>query len=388
MIILRVGQEKMSELSATIFFGGKAHFETMLNDIAAAKTSIDLETFIFQKDVLGIRVTEHLAAAAKRGVAVRVLVDGVGSPLWSTHFAKQLESVGAETQIYHPFPWQLWDWSRSKVKWPFLLKWIYLLLKVNTRNHRKVCMIDHRIAYIGSFNISRCHLDAEDGGDHWRDTSIRLMNADFSELEKAFNCAWDHQPLTERLRAALRHVRQEPMIRLNHIWLRRRILYKNLLRRISRCKKRIWITNSYFVPDTILLKRLKEAASSGVDVRILLPTKSDVFMMPWASSTFYYSLLKSGVRIFEYLPSVLHAKSLLLDDWGLIGSSNLNHRSLLHDLEVDVNVSHPALIETLEKQFLLDLENSQEIPLSTWKSFRPYHHRLMGQLVLYLKYWI
>jgi cardiolipin synthase len=388
MTMLRASQKNMSELTAKIFSGGKAHFEAMLSDIAAAKVSIDLETFIFQKDILGVRVTEHLAAAAKRGVAVRVLVDGVGSPLWSTHFAKQLESAGAETQIYHPFPWQLWDWSRSKVKWPFLLKWIYLLLKVNTRNHRKVCIIDHQIAYIGSFNISRCHLDVEDGGDHWRDTSIRLLNVDLSELEKAFNCAWDHQPLTERLRAALRHVRQEPMIRLNHIWHRRRILYKNLLRRISRCKKRIWITNSYFVPDTILLKRLKEAASSGVDVRILLPTKSDVFMMPWASSTFYYSLLKSGVRIFEYLPSVLHAKSLLLDDWGLIGSSNLNHRSLLHDLEVDVNVSHPELIQTLENQFLLDLQNSQEIPLTTWKSFRPYHHRLMGQLVLYLKYWI
>src|SRR5262249_14952616 len=150
-----------------------------------AQVSIDLETFIFQKDILGLRVATALAETAKRGVAVRVLVDGAGTPLWSTHFAKWLESAGAQTQVYHPFPWQLWDWSRSKVKWPLLLKWIYLLLKINRRNHRKICLIDHHIAYIGSFNISQCHLDFADGGDRWRDTSIRLVNTDLTELEKA-----------------------------------------------------------------------------------------------------------------------------------------------------------------------------------------------------------
>jgi cardiolipin synthase len=378
----------MTAESEVIFPNGNAHFKSLLQDLKQAQHSIDLETYIFQKDSLGIRVAQELCHAAERGVVVRVLVDGVGTPLWSTHFAKQLERQGAQTRVYHPFPWQLWHWSRLKVKWPLLLKWIYLLLKMNRRNHRKVCIIDKKIAYIGSANISKCHLDQNEDGDNWRDISIRLQDIDLTEMLQAFECAWNHQPLKERLKEAFRHVRKEPVIRLNHTWHRRRILYKNLLRQISRCRKRIWITNAYFIPDNFLLKRLKDAASSGIDVRILLPNKSDVMMMPWTSSTFYYSLLKSGVRVFEYLPSVLHAKTLLLDDCALIGSSNLNHRSLLHDLEVDVSISAPHLIQSLEQLFLEDLHHSQEIHLTSWKSMRPYRQRLVGRLVLYIKYWI
>src|SRR5207249_2714190 len=106
------------------------------------------------------------------------------------------------------------------------------------------------------------------------------------------------------------------------------IYYKNLLRRLSRCEKRVWITNAYFIPDAFLMKKLQDAAKRGIDVRILLPRKSDIAIMPLASSMFYNRLLRSGVRIFEYLPKILHSKILIIDDWMLIGSSNLNHRSL------------------------------------------------------------
>ena len=111
-------------------------------------------------------------------------------------------------------------------------------------------------------------------------------------------------------------------------------------------------------------------------------------MMPWASSTFYYSLLKAGVRIFEYIPSNLHAKTLILDDWMLIGSSNLNHRSLLHDLEVDINVRQPESKKQLEALFISDLEQSKEIFLTDLGAHRPWLYRAFGRLVLYLKFWI
>lgn len=371
-----------------IFSKGDLHFQSLLEDIENAKESIELETYIFRRDSLGIQITNALIEAAKRGVNVRVLVDGAGSPFWSTSFARILEKAGAKTKVFHPFPWQLWNWSRSVVKLPLILKWIYLLLKINVRNHRKVCLIDNKIAYIGSANISNCHMDKSKGGDSWRDTSVRLSGLDFTELRSAFDCAWEHRTIKERLREAFRYFRKEPIIRLNHTWHRRRILYKKLLRKISKCKQRIWITNAYFVPDNILLRKLKEAARAGIDVRILLPKKSDVMMMPWASSTFYYSLLKAGVRIFEYLPSMLHAKSLILDDWMLIGSSNLNHRSLLHDLEADVRITNPQSKAILENLFLKDLEQSKEVSLESWYRIRPPRQRLMGKLVLYLKYWI
>lgn len=360
----------------------------MLDDIRAANTSIDFEVYIFQNSVLGDHVTQALADAARRGVKVRVLVDGAGSPLWGATYANTIEKAGGLTRVYHPFPWQLWHYSRSIIKLPFLLKWIYLILKINKRNHRKLCIIDQQIAYIGSMNVSPNHLPKSMGGQDWRDRAIRIQKADLSTLCEAFEDAWEHRPIQERIRDAFKAVRRNPIVRLNHTWLRRRILYKQLLKRMKRCKHRIWITNAYFVPDNFLLKHLKEAAKRQVDVRILLPKKSDIIFLPWASSAFYYELLKSGVKIFEYLPSVLHAKTLIIDRWMLIGSSNLNYRSLLHDLEVDVNVRHPETKRDMAQLFLEDLKQSKEIFLEDLNKIRPWYQRSLGRIALYIKYLI
>jgi cardiolipin synthase len=372
----------------TLFIEGSAYFDSLIKDIHQAQYSISLETYIFQRDSLGKKIIEALAAAAIRGVDVRVMVDGAGTPWWSNQFARVLEKAGAVTKVFHPFPWQLWNWRRSRIKTSFFTNWIYLVFKINSRDHRKVCLIDGHIAYVGSMNISKCHLSRDMGGDNWRDTSLRITGIDLSDLYRAFDLAWDPQPITERVREAFRQVRRNPTIRSNHTRHRRRILYKNLLRKMSICRHHIWITNAYFVPDNFLLKRLQEAARAGVDVRILLPRKSDVAIMPWASTAFYFNLLKAGVRIFEYLPGILHAKVLLLDDWALIGSSNLNHRSLLHDLEVDILLSNPNSIQTLQQQFLKDLDNSREISLERWHILRPRHQRWLGRMILYIKYLI
>jgi cardiolipin synthase A/B len=372
----------------TIYSDGSQHFNALIHDIIHAKDSVELETFIFSKDALGDRIVTALEATARRGVHIRILVDGAGSPLWTTNYAKRLENAGVKTHVFHPYPWQLWNWSRSVVKLPWLLKFVYLILKSNSRNHRKISIIDEKIAYIGSANISKHHLSRSEGGDAWRDTSARITNTDLTELCKAFNAAWYHRSIKERVRDLFQHIRQDPTIRLNHTRHRRRILYKHLLRRIGNCKHRVWITNAYFVPDNFLLKKLKESARKGVDVRVLLPKKSDVMMMPWASSTFYFSLLKAGVRIFEYLPSVLHAKSIIIDQWSSLGSSNLNHRSLLHDLEADVNLKNSHSRKRLEALFLNDLQASREVKLDSWFRLRPLRQRLLGRVFLYLKYWI
>jgi cardiolipin synthase len=372
----------------TLFFSGDSHFESMIDAINHAKQSIHLETYIFQKDAIGTRIIDALSNAARRGVDVKILVDGAGGPLLTTSYAANIEKAGGEVRIYHPFWWQIWNYSRSYIKLPFLLKWIYLFIKSNKRNHRKTCLIDNNIAYIGSMNISEDHISKEHGGNGWRDTSIRLEGTNFDTMNKAFYSAWSHRTIKERLKDTFRYIRREPIFRFNYTWLRRRILYKSLLRKIRLCKDRIWITNAYFVPDNFLLRRLKEAAHNGVDVRILLPKKSDVFMMPWASSTFYYSLLKAGVRIFEYLPSNLHAKTLIFDNWMLIGSSNLNYRSLLHDLEIDVNVRRQETKEKLVAGFLDDLKNSKEISMQDLGAHRPWIQRFLGRIVLYMKYWI
>ncbi len=372
----------------TIFTNGSEYFHHLIADIHQAKHSIDLETYIFNNDIIGRRVIEALIKAAERGVIIRVLVDGCGTPQWGATMAPHLENAGAKSKVFHPFPWQVWNWSRSVVKLPSLVKGIYLFLKVNSRNHRKVCIIDNKIAYTGSLNIDKSHLTYNEGGDDWRDTGIRLLNANLKDLTAAFNSAWTHQTIKERIRNIFSDVKANPAVRLNYNRHRRRILYKNLLRRIDHCKQRVWITNAYFVPDNFLLKRLKDAAIRGIDVRILLPRKSDHFIMPWASSTFYANLLKSGIRIFEYLPSVLHAKTLIIDNWMLIGSSNLNQRSLLHDLEADVHVEQNESKQILADQFLSDLNQTAEISLKNWWHKRPWYQRFFGRLFLYMKYWV
>lgn len=375
------------QVSEKIFFNGSYFFDSLLADINSAQKTIDLETYIFALDTLGKKIFEALIKAAKRGAIIRVLVDGAGTPQWNSKYIKNLEAAGGQTRIFHPFPWRLWQWSRSRVRVPSILKAIYLLLKINSRNHRKVCIIDNKIAYIGSCNICCSHLIKEQQGDEWRDTGVRLEGIDLQELNKSFDAAWHHLPIHERIKQSFHHIYTNPIIRLNNTRHRRRILYKHLLRRIKNCKKRIWLTNAYFVPDNFLLKRLTEAAESGVDVRILLPKKSDVAFMPLASCTFYNNLLKAKVRIFEYLPSMLHAKTLILDNWMTIGSSNLNYRSLLHDLEVDINIRQTASKQLLEEQFLKDLQQAKEISLNNLQP-RFFYQRIIGRLLLYLKYLI
>ena len=370
-----------------LFLDGNSYFQALIQDIAAAQTSVELETYIFQNDYLGKRVAAALLSAKQRGADVKVLVDGVGSSHWGGSLTKQLEAAGIKTHVFHPFPWQLWQWGRAVVRLPALMKIIYFMLKMNRRNHRKVCIIDQKIAYVGSANIDQCHLAKEDGGQGWRDTGVRLLDAPLNDLQTAFDAAWNHVPIQERIQGIFQPVDVNSIFRLNNTRHRRRVLYKNLLRRVAKCKKRVWITNAYFVPDNFLLRKLNDLARKNVDVRIVLPQKSDIFLMPWASASFYENLLKSGVRIFEFTPSMLHAKTLILDDWFIVGSSNLNHRSLLHDLEVDVTIRSHEAKQLLEQQFLADLAQATEITLQDWRA-RTRWQKLIGRLVLYIKYWI
>jgi len=374
-------------MEETIFSQGEKYFDALCLDIDQAKSTIDLETYIFNNDFLGQQIADRLIAAANRGVKIRILVDGAGTPNWGDSLTIKLTAANIKTQVFHPFPWRLWQWRHTIIHLPFLLKIFYFFSKMNKRNHRKVCIIDHSIIYIGSANISACHLSKNRGGKGWRDTIVKLKGVEVSDLETAYELAWQHSNIQERLHHFFGSINTRSIVRLNTTRHRRRVLYKHLLRRLTQCKLRLWITNAYFVPDNILLKKLIDRAQSGIDVRILLPQKSDFFLMTWATSAFYESLLKAGVRIFEYTPSMLHAKTLILDDWIMVGSSNLNHRSLLHDLEVDANIQLPSSKEIIEQQFLEDLSHSKEIELRDWHK-RSWLQKIIGRLVLYTKYWI
>ena len=163
--------------------------------------------------------------------------------------------------------------------------------------------------------------------------------------------------------------------------------HRELLRRLASSRRRIWVTTPYFVPTLPLLRSLLHAALRGCDVRLVLPEKSDVPFVRWASMTFFLPLLKAGCRIFEYHRSVLHAKTLVVDDWALLGSSNFNHRSFLFDLEVDVSLHQGTSLKILERQYAVDFRRSREIHISDLK-IRPFWTRFFIWLFFHLKHWI
>ncbi|OGT35341.1 MAG: hypothetical protein A3F11_01720 [Gammaproteobacteria bacterium RIFCSPHIGHO2_12_FULL_37_14] len=364
------------------------YISSLIKDIENANKTIDIEIYIFADDVIGQQVINALRNAAHRGVKIRILIDGIGSFPWSKKITTQLETAGIITRIFHPLPWLIWQWWHIRNPTSSVISNILQLFSdMNSRNHCKISIIDQHIVYVGGANITIHNLNKADGGDHWRDTTVKLIGVNTEEIQFAFERIWSHLPIHTRLKYAFRYIDPEPIFRLNYSWRRRRILYRSLLKRMMYCNQRIWITNSYFVPDDFLLKTLIKAAKKGVDVRILLPYKSDVFIVSLASYTFYSTLLKGNIAIFEYLPSMLHAKTLILDDWYCVGSSNLNSRSLRHDLEVDVWIrTENAKIE-LEQQFIIDLEQSRKITKDDLKK-QPFYMALAGRLFLFLRYWI
>ncbi|MGV8058202.1 MAG: phosphatidylserine/phosphatidylglycerophosphate/cardiolipin synthase family protein [Smithellaceae bacterium] len=372
--------QKIGEIKETVFAEANQYFAALMQDIEQAATRIDLETYIFDLDPLGRQVAGHLAAASRRGVSVRLLLDGVGSAIASGKLAEQLSSAGAQVRIYHPLPWNIHHWEWAVPRLPWLAKLQRLLAGMHSRNHRKICMIDHRVAWVGSFNISQCHLTKEKGGQNWRDTALRLEGLDMEHLQHAFDGAWDND------RALIpRRIFSPINIRLNH--MHRRELRRDLLNRIAQSRSRIWITNAYFVPITSILRYLKKAARRGVDVRILLPGISDVFFMPWASAVFYGTLLKAGIKIYEYTGGVLHAKIMFLDDWITVGSSNIDYLSFFRNLEAEVVVTLPETKKVLEDQFLNDLTQSEEITINDFPRY-PWWRKLFGHLLFSIKRWL
>lgn len=382
-------------LQEQVFPGADEFFSALLAEIEQAQLSIDLEMYIFELDQLGDRVMKALHSAAARGVRVRVMVDGVGSPAWTRNTLVQLEENGINARIYKPYPW-------VKMGFRFFPR-MFNLRKLNTgfkrlnrRNHRKVCVIDEKTAWVGSMNIDEKLLRAYVGNDAWRETGLRVVGEAIQTLrfafERAWMMAWAGRPRSFQLaKSNLKNIslfwRKNPLVRLNLSFFLRNLYYQDFLERLHTAHHRIWITSAYFIPSGPILKALSTAAGNGIDVRILVSKESDVRISRWVTSVFLLGLLQAGVRVFEYEPRILHAKSLLIDDWASVGSSNMNHRSLIHDLEVDVVLEEKRSLSDLVNYFERDLRNAKELTLEAY----PRHFsvkKILGRCLFFFRYWL
>ncbi len=325
-----------------VYFDPGPYFQDLFRAIDQARVTIDLESYIFELDPVGYEMIERLKGASGRGVKVRVILDGVGS--WLTHeaIAEAWKNTRIELKIYHPFSFLGLAFSQ-----------------VNKRLHRKVIQIDRKIVFTGSFNIT---------AKPNRDTGVRLAGGDQESFAQAFERIWSTRFKTFGRAGRTRRSRRVPLrVRLNETKRLRRICNHDLSRRILSAKKRVWVTNAYFVPPFFLLRALCHAGLSGVDVRLILPERSDHLFMKWVALAFYRTLLLSGVRILEFQKTFLHAKTWIIDDWVMVGSTNLNYRSLVHDLEVDVVLGSEHSRIALEEQFETDSFDAVELDPMTFR---------------------
>lgn len=364
-----------------VFHDGDAFFNAVEDAINQATRSVDFETYIFASDRVGHRVFSALARAAGRGVEVRLLVDAIGSSSFTRTFHDAAIRAGVRVKVYNELPWRLSGraiFERGWRVWRFLRR-------LNNRTHRKLCVVDREVAFAGSINVTDFHLSSLYKELAWRDTAMKVRGLDVEALAQSFDDIWGGRLRRLRRRLGRKRVRDSTLVRLNVSSRQRKESYLDLLVRLVGARRRIWITNAYFVPDGSLLRVLAVVARENVDVRVLVPAFSDVVFMPWVASAFHLGLLRAGVRVFEYHGSILHAKTMLIDDWGLIGSSNLNHRSLLHDLEVDLVVSQEGARKSLEDQFVKDESLAREVTIENWKN-RPRIERLIGRILLWVRY--
>lgn len=366
-----------------VFHSGDLFFGSVEAAIREATRSLRIESYIFATDRLGHRMLDLLHDAAKRGVEVRIIIDGIGSHGWVARIRQEALLRGIQVKVFHELPWMRW-W-RGRASSLRLANVGRAFRRINHRNHRKVFIVDEKVAFVGSMNIIEYHLESYMGAAAWRDTGVRIDGAEVAILVQSFDELWSKRSKTfAGPRLGRRPVASGELVRLNIRRWQRRENYLDILVRMLGAKRRIWIENAYFVPDGSFVRALTVAAQSGVDVRIVVPATSDVVFIPWVTAAFHDGLLRAGARIFEYTKSMLHAKTILVDDWGLVGSSNLNHRSLLYDLEADVVLVEESACRNLESQFEVDCSNAREVTLESWRE-RPLLERLIGRFLLLLR---
>lgn len=352
VLLRRIDQSPIFEGNRVrAFFRGPETFEAMRSAIDGASKEILLESYIFKDDATGRSLLETLGRAVARGVTVRVLADAFGSIATRRTFWKEMRERGIEVRLFNPlFP--------------------HLLLQP-FRDHRKILVIDGITAFTGGMNIGDEYGSRRfASGGPWRDTHVQVEGPAAWAMAIVFTEAWDAAGGTPVLLEPLEpQTGGVPVMVLDSRPFRGTgEIASSLAVIVTAARKRIWITNAYFAPRRRAVYALGAAAESGVDVRLLLPGRTDVPLVRHAGHGYYAALLKRKVRVFEYQPAVLHAKTLVVDDYlAFAGSSNLDFRSFHFNAECNVVMFDADTGRKFSAAFEADLEKSIEITPEVWR---------------------
>ena len=368
----------------TLLFDGPQTIAAMEAAIRSAQVSIHLETYIFDQDPIGLHFADLLMARQRAGVKTRIIYDSVGTLSTPDAFFEQLRTSGIELLAFNPVnPFKL------HVPW-----------EPNHRDHRKILVVDGRVAFTGGVNISKSYATSSlfrskakaSDAIGWRDTHLQLEGPAVATLQSVFLRTWNAhaavpvsdipapKPATDAGNKTVRVVASEPGGMQE--------VYTVYLEAIRAARQRIHLTCAYFVPDAPMLKAVQEAAQRGVDVKLIVPGVQEGGMAFYAGHASFEDLLESGVRIFQMRQAVLHAKTAVIDGhWSTVGSTNMDMRSYLHNSEINIVVIDSAFGNTMEAAFAEDLKDSDEVQLDRWRQ-RPLLDRLREWTYGQFDYWL
>ncbi len=345
----------------TILSTGRDKFEALVRDIRRAKRFIHIEYYIWRGDNLGRRLLDELTKKAREGVEVRLLYDGMGNSSLPKDFFQRLHEAGGYSAAFLP---------------PFFVR-------INYRNHRKLCVIDGEVGYIGGFNVGDEYLGIVKRYGPWRDTHLRFAGDAVDQMQIRFIMDWNFTtkegvvPLEETY---FPEREQCEGIKTQIVSSGPDTQWKNIrngyFKMMNEAEDHIYLTTPYFVPDDGIFEALRVAALSGIDVRIIIPGNPDHIFVYWASMSYLGELLEAGVRCYQYEKGFIHAKTLCID--GLVasvGTANMDIRSFDLNFEVNAFMFDAGLTQALEAEFLRDLESCVEIT-KEWYSKRKWWFKI------------
>ena len=357
--------------NAVEVFQNGAFFDALLADIEAARHTVHFETFLWQDGVLGRRLAEAFARKAREGIAVRLVLDAQGCRKMGKDVQEMMRAAGCRLALYHP---------RT-------LKNIGVLAE---RDHRKLAILDGRVAWVGGHCIVDGWLGDAQDRDHVRDLSVRLRGPIVHAVQSAFSENWvevtgklfvgdgafPRQEPAGEVEAHMASMKPEgsaPAVKILHHAV------------ICCARRRLWIQNPYFIPEPDAVGAFADAVKRGVDVRIMVPSAevSDMPMVQHAAHRNFQRLLDAGVRLFEYGKTLLHQKVMTVDGvWCAVGSSNFDDRSFETNDEITIGFLDKKLAAQLEDIFRADLKDCVELKADSWKK-RGLVHRAKDN-ILYL----
>ncbi|HSB04734.1 MAG TPA: cardiolipin synthase [Thermodesulfobacteriota bacterium] len=366
----------------TLLVDGPATYAAMTEAIQSATDHINFETYIFDDDEVGRRFADLLLKKQAEGVQVNLIYDSVGCLNTPAAFFQRLREGGIQALEFNPLtPPIMWRW-------------------LTHRDHRKILIVDGKVAFTGGVNISGVYSKSlsgrsedEDAPESWRDTHVRVEGPAVAEFQKLFLDTWVRQKGPELSRKEyFPQLKQEGKDLVQVMGSTpgqpNRITYMMYLSATNFAEKFIHLTNSYFVPDRQTLKAFSYAASRGVDVKLILPGSSDEKLVWHAGRSHYTRLLKSGVKLFELGGTVLHAKTAVIDGvWSTVGSTNMELWSFLRNDEVNAVILSRDFAAEMEAMFQKDLSESNQVLLEQWKK-RPLTSRLTEWFARMFSHWL